>query len=100
MNRHAVERGDLNSRILLNEGCLGMFSIFGLHNCLNHNLHIFLAASESNEPVSVSRGQLMHIPPVTHYIEMSLCYPDDHVTTCPLHTPGTGHCHQDISGQG
>ena len=102
MNRHAEERGDLNSRIPLNEGCLGMFSIFGLHNCLNHNLHIFLGASETNEPVSVSRGELMHVPPVKHEILRCLLpwYPHDHVTTCPPHTPGTGHCLLDTSGRG
>ena len=49
-------RGDLNSRITINEGCLGMFSIFGLHN-----VHWFLL--EASEPVPVGRGQLVHVPP-------------------------------------
>ena len=49
-------RGDLNSRITINEGCLGMFSIFGLHN-----VHWFLL--EASESVPVGRGQLVHVPP-------------------------------------
>ena len=54
-----------DSVIPINEGCLGMFSIFGLHNCTNYNLRILLGSSEANEPVPVSQGKLVHVPPVT-----------------------------------
>ena len=99
MNRHAAKREDLNSRIPINEGCLGMFSVFGLHNCLNHNLHILLGTSEADEPVPVSQGQLMHVPPVTGR-GIKLAPVIMILTTCPPRTPGTGHCLQGTSGRG